>query len=323
MKLKLNPITIPPAIMAITATPAEKLALAIYAADPVITPWRVHRALSVTPVGLKKLKARLRGKGFLEGHKVSVFKASENVHKVAPPDASPLYVHAELLDIRYLLASEKVLCAFYAAHPDAINERVCRELGISPSGLKKLKRGLIDKLVLVPTSAGHTVRLPGYVLIREKAGSRFIPEAEAIASGHVVTLPSPRLVPAMDIYRAWSAHFDYLISKNESPSTHLWYTEKMIKRVEAESPDSPERDTVLETLRNLSNVDYAMDFVSSNAPKNDEQRLVNQISSGTPEQWAAFRVQVEGAQLAGIPPQKLLGYLGEVQQAAAGTGGTD
>ena len=207
-------------------------------------------------------------------------------------------------------------------HPDATNERVCRELGISPSGLKKLKRGLLDKLVLVPVSGGYTVRLPGYLLIRDEAGSRFIPEGEAEASGHKITSPSPRLVPALDIYRTWSAHFNYLKDINALPSSFLFYTEKMLKRVEAESLEGPERDSVLKMLSNMANANFAIDFVAENAPKKSERKLLDQIVHGTPEQWAAFRVQAEGAQLAGIPPQKLLGYFSEGPAAAAGTSGS-
>ena len=124
MKLNINSINIPPSVMALNASPAEKLLLSIFAANPDISLWRVHRSLSITPVGLKKLKARLRDKGLFMGYKVSDFKAQENVNKVAALDTRPLVVHAELLDILYLLASEKVLCAFYVAHPDATNEQV-------------------------------------------------------------------------------------------------------------------------------------------------------------------------------------------------------
>lgn len=318
MKPKLNSITIPPAIMALDATPAEKLLLALCAADRRTAEWRLRRALSVTPAGLKKLKARLREKGFLqEGHKVSVLEASENAHKVAPLDTSPLVVHAELLDIKYLLASEKVLLAFYAAHPDATNEPVTTELGISPSGLKKLKRGLLDKKVLVPTSGGYTVRLPGYVLVRDESGGHFVPEKEAEENGHKINLPSPRLVPAMDIHRTWLVHFDYLIGINSPPSSVLRFTEKIIKRVETESPEGPERDRVLETLRNMANANFAIGFVAENASKKNEPQLIDQIIHAMPEQWAAFREQAECMQLAGIPPQKLLGYFGAGRQADA------
>ena len=81
-----------------------------------------------------------------------------------------------------------------------------------------------------------------------QAGSRFIPEAEAAASGHVVTLPSPRLVPAVDILRTWSVHFKSL-SKNSPQSSLLYYAEKMLKRVENESSEGEERDRVLKTLK--------------------------------------------------------------------------
>ena len=322
MKLNINSITIPPALMALAdTTPAEKLLLAIHAADPYIAPWRVHRSLSVTRVGLTKLTGRLRDKGLLMGHKVSVLEASENEYKVPHPAVSTLVVHGELLDIRFLLASEKVLLAFYVAHPDATNGQVATTLGISPSGLKKLKRGLLDKHVLAPTAAGYTVRLPGYVLIRDKAGSRFIPETEAVASGHVMTSPPPRLVPAMDIHRTWSEHFEYLISRNSPPSAVLRYTEKIIKRIETESPEGPERDRVLETLRDMANANFAIGFVAENAPKKNERHLIDQITHATTEQWAAFREKAEGMQLAGIAPQKLLGFFGTGQQADAAADG--
>ena len=194
-------------------------------------------------------------------------------------------------------------------------------MGISASGLKKLKRGLLDKQVLVPISGGYTVRLPGHVLIRDETGSCFVSESEAEASGHVVTSPSPRLVPAMDIHRTWLAHFNYFISINEPPSFLFFYTEKMLKRVETESPEGAERDRVLETLRNMSNSTFAIGFVAENAPKKNEPQLIDQIIHATPEQWAAFREQAEGMQLAGLTPQNLLGYFGSGQKAETGTAG--
>jgi len=304
--------------MALDAAPAEKLLLAMCAADSRIIEWRLRRALSITHAGLVKLKARLLEKGWLlMGHKVSDFKAPENEQKVAH-DARPLIVHSELLDIRYLLASEKLLCAFYVAFPDATNVRVSDELGISPSGLKKLKSGLLEKKVLVTTTAGYTVRLPGYLLIRDELGGHFISEKEAEETGHKISLPTPRLIPAMDLFRKWSAYSDYQHRINGSLSACLHYTDKMLKRIEIESPEGAERDMVLATLKNMADANFAIGFVAENAPPITELQMLDQISKATAEELAAFRVHVEGSQLAGIPPQKLLGFFGAGQQVGDG-----
>jgi hypothetical protein len=332
MKPKLNPVTVPPEILALPDTTlSEKLALAIFAADPKATGWRVLLPLSLTRVGFRKLKTKLGAKGLLTGHKVSGFEAQQTAQKVAQPcnkpaaapDTGSLLVHAELLDIKYLMASEKIILAFYIAHPDATNVRVFTELDISPAGLKKLKAGLIEKQVLVPINGGFTVRLPGLVLVRDEQGGHFLSETEAVENGQIIAHASPKLIPALDIFRKWIDYDNHLEKSGASPGSRQCYADKMAKRVENESPDCPKRADVLGGLKNYANVCFALEFVRENASKKVEKQLINQVVSATPELLAVFREQVEGMALAGVQPQKLLGFFDEARPAAAGTNGAN
>lgn len=332
MKTKLNPTIITPEILAIPDTTlTEKLALAIYAEDPKVPDGRLRPALGFSKASLRKLKTKLGAKGLLKGYKVSGFEAQQTAQKVAQPgdqpapapEAGSLHVHAELLEIKYLLASEKVVLAFYIAHPSATNVRIFTELGISPAGLKKLKAGLIQKQVLVPIKDGYTVRLPGLVLVRDDQGSHFLSETEALNKGHKVAHPSPKLVPVMDIIRKWQAYDEHLRRRKSTPDSHQRYAEKMAKRIEDESPEGQVRTNALEGFKIYANGCFALEFVRQNASAKVQEQFINQIVSATPEQLSAFREKAEGLALAGIDPQKLLASFRESRQAADGADGSN
>jgi len=266
----LTPVTIPVEILALkNAKLPEKLLLGIYASNPKAT--RVRRAVSMTSAGLRKLKERLIQKKLLtiagahhivqipgfayigqpdEGHFVSDFSTTKNEEKVArplstttPTDITPLLVPAELLDFKYLMASEKLVLACYIANPSATNKGVLATLGLSSSSLKELKQGLGKKNVLVPSDSGYVIRLPGLVLVRDSEGGHFLPESEAVENGNKVATPAPKLTPAADIYDAWVSFIKYLRRDPGRQFGELQsYTSKMIRCVENESPDSSERE---------------------------------------------------------------------------------
>jgi len=97
MKTQYQPVTIPVKIMALNnASLSEKLLLSIYPVTPSTKLWHVYRFLSVTPVGLRKMRARLTLKGLLKGYKVSDLEAAQSEHKVAPSDQRPLVVHVRV-----------------------------------------------------------------------------------------------------------------------------------------------------------------------------------------------------------------------------------
>jgi hypothetical protein len=177
--------------------------------------------------------------------------------------------------------------------------------------------------VLVPIKDGFTVRLPRLVLVHDEHGGHFISETEALDNGHKVAHPSPKLVPAMDIVRAWQVHQEYLRRSDTKPDSYQFYAEKMAKRIENESPDSPTRTAALEGFKCYANSCYAFNYVCENAPKKDESRMIKQVASATSEQLAAFREKTEGLALAGIEPQKLLESFGEPRPAAAKTDGAN
>jgi hypothetical protein len=85
----------------------------------------------------------------------------------------------------------------------------------------------------------------------------------------------------------------------------------MIRRVEIESPDSPEREAAMKLMKQKEDYYFAMHFVYENIPRKHEANYVSLVRNGTPEQLAAFRERVEGMTLAGIPEPKQLGMVTE------------
>jgi len=334
-----RPITIPVEILALkNAKLPEKLLLAMYAADPKAA--RLRRALNMTGAGLRKLEDRLIQKKRLtvdgarhmvhipglacigqpdDGHFISDPCATKNEKKVARrvpktthTTITPLLVPAELLDIKHLLTSEKLVLACYVSNPSITNECLLATLGLSLSGLKKLKQGLRQKNVLVPSDNGHVVRLPGLVLVRDSEGGHFISESDAAQSGHKVALPAPKLTPAAEIYAEWLRYIKYLRGMRDTQFGELQsYTSKMIRRVENESPDSPEREVALTRMKQKENLYFALQFVYENIPRKHEANYMKLVVNGTPEQLAAFRERVEGMTLAGMPEPKQLGLVTE------------
>ncbi len=333
----LKPVTIPVEILALNnAKLSEKLLLAMYVADPKAR--LVLRALTMTSIGLEKLKQRLVDKRLLTrcdgrnviavpglvyaersdgGYFVSSSSATNTENKVAspvsrttPPNLTPLLVSAELLYCKRLIASEKVLLAYYIANPVVQNERVVGALGISRAGLKKLKRGLLQKQVLVPGDAGYEIRLPGLVLVRDSEGGHFIPESEASVNGKKVALPAPKLTPANEIFREYNRYLEYSTGQGKKPSDHLECAAIMRKRVVDESPEGPEREAVLKLLKRAEDSFFAMQHVRDNIPQPKVKQCLDMIAEAAefaPEKLETFREQVEGRRLAGIAPQKLLG----------------
>jgi hypothetical protein len=327
----------PPEILSLKgAKLPEKLLLAMYAADPEAS--RVFRALSMTGAGLRKLTQRLVDKGLLTvagarhvvhlpgfvynqhrtgGHFVSASSTLKNEKKVArtvskttQPRIHPLLVPAELLAFKYLMASEKVVLAYYAAHPAAQTKAVLNNLRLSRAGLKKLKRGLIDKRVLIQTGNGCTIRLPGLVLVPGSRGGHFIRESEALKSGQKVACPAPKLTPVRDVYNDWQDHIKWLLRQPDPRASDcLSSTTERIKQILEECPEGPMREAALAKMKQKADYYFAADFVYDNIPRRYEDKFMTMLGSATPAQLILFRKKVEGMMLAGLPEPKLLGMV--------------
>lgn len=332
-------VVIPLQILALkNAKLPEKLLLSLYAADPATT--RVLRALSMTRAGLRKLEQRLIHKRMLSeagarhmvhvpgfvyihgpdgGHFVSNSSTTKSAKKVAcrasnttQTDIRPLVVPAEILEFRYLTASEKMLLAYFVASPGAANDRVVETLGMSLSGLKKLKRGLLEKKVLVQTDDSYTIRLPGLVLVRDSHGHHFVCESEAVKNGYKIAHPAPKLAPAKDVYRHWKSSLKQMCRQPDTtPSFLLSATSNAIKRIEAESPEGPEREAALLSMKKAANGFFAR-AVLDDILKKCEAKALEWVGNATPEQLVTFRQKIESRMLAGMPEPKLLGMVTQV-----------
>ncbi|MCX6923479.1 MAG: hypothetical protein NT154_09770 [Verrucomicrobia bacterium] len=336
-KTSVKPVVIPPAILTLTSAKLpEKLMLAMLAANPEAK--RVFRALSMTGAGLRKLEQRLVAKGLLTvagdrhmihvpglvyierpaaGHFVPASPATKKEKKVARPvskttqaDIHPLVVPAELVAFKYLMASEKVVLAYYVAHPAAQTKAVLKNLRLSRAGLKKLKRALTDKRVLIQTGNGYTIRLPGLVLVQDSDGGHFVPESEVVKKGYKVAYPAPKLTPAKDVYNRWLACLKPMRGQpSATPSHFLGLTTGKIKQMEEESPPGPEREHFLMAMKKAEDYYFAADFVYDYIPRKYEEKFAALIGSATPDQLAMVRKKVEAMMLAGLPEPKLLGMV--------------
>jgi hypothetical protein len=333
----LKAVTILPEIISLqNTTPPGKLLLGIYSCDPTVK-W-VLRAMSMTRAGLRKLEQRLIHKRLLSeagarhmvhvpgfvythypdaGHFVPDSSTSKSEKKVAnraskttQADIRPLVVPAELLEFRYLTASAKMLLAYFISSPGAKNERVVQTLGMSLSGLKKLKQGLLKKKVLVQTGDGYTIRLPGLFLVRDSHGGRFVSELEVLKNGYEVAHPAPKLVPTKDVYNEWKSSLKKICRQPDTtPSYLLSFTTNMIERLKAGSAESPQREAALAVMKKAENVFFAKDFVYDNIPRKYEAKFMQLVDSATPEQLVALRSKIEGMMVGGLPEPKLLGMV--------------
>jgi len=334
---QIKPVVIPPEILTLTSAKLpEKLLLAMYAADPEAR--RVFRALSMTGAGLRRLKQRLIDKRLLTvagarhmihipglvnieqpagGHFVPASSTPKNEKKVArrvstttQADIRPLVVPAELVGFEYLMASEKVVLAYYAAHPAVQTNAVLKNLRVSRAGLKKLRGGLIGRRVLIQTGNGYTVRLPGLVLVRGARGGHFIRESEALKSGQKVACPAPKLTPVRDVYKDWQDHIKWLLRQPDPRASDcLSSTTERIKQILEESPEGPERETALAAMKRKEDFYFVSDYVYNDVPRRHEEQCLALIRSASPEQLVMLRKKVEAMMLAGLPEPKLLGMV--------------
>ncbi|MCL4785408.1 MAG: hypothetical protein KJ070_01240 [Verrucomicrobia bacterium] len=338
----IKPITVPAQILLLDdCTPAEKLTLAMYAANPEVAEWRVCRAVGIKHDGLRLLKQRLIHKGRLvqdchrylisvpglvlkkdpEGsYFVAANKGSENGQKVAPPehrDLAPndsLVIPAEIVELKGVGASDKFLLTLYAAKPDAPNALALRVLGISESGLKKLKNRLIQNGLLVRDGAAHRIRVPGMVFIAKAEGSYFMAEKEAVKTGKIVALASVKSVS--EIYREWENLVKSMKATGVNYSTLRFITDLTLKEIELEtSTDDPLREQALASLRGIDTFYFAREFLFDHTPTQYHKQGVKLLANATKEQLESFREKAEGLMLAGTTPPKLLAFFKEQSPA--------
>ena len=345
MQIKLlATVTIPSEIINLTRSkPPEKLLLALLASTPDGKYTRACWALGISKAGYRKLRQRLIKKEFLtdvNGHVhihipgyafkhspvggsfvriLSVPKKGEKVSTQLPISTpstghQPLMIPSELLSCKHLSASAKLLLAVYAADPGAPNNQVQEVIGISRSGLKKLKGSLLAKRVLIETEQGYKVRLPGFVHMQ----GHFVTELQALNSGHKVSSPTPKLTPARMIASKLKKSLSIMRRKRDTtPNCLLCSVSRAIQEVENQSPEGPDRDAVLAKLRRLEDFYFVWNHIFENVPRIHEQDFMKMFATATPKQLATIREKAEAKKLAGIPPTKLLGCFGDGKQVDA------
>lgn len=313
----LKPVTVPPEILNLKDTkPSEKLALAMFATNPEISMLRLHRALSITHAGFKKLLDRLVAKGLLSqrgvrhmisvpnlvyldhpdgGHFVPDSEATKNEHKVAPPASTTsqvIVIPAEILDLKDVGASEKFLLSVYAATPTTQNEQVLEALGISRAGLKKVKRRLIQCGLLTKSDAGYRIHVPGLVFVENPEGGHFVSEKEALEIAHKVAPTLKKVTPAGVIWDELLLTLRQFEAEGIGTALVTQYaTADAIKQVEAESPEGPERDRVLAVEAGWQR--FAM------LPMSGRDWLIGMLVKASPERLTEIRNEIEAAKARG------------------------
>lgn len=330
----IKPVVIPAEILTLeNANLSEKLTLALFAANPDVTEWRVRRVVGIKHDGYRKLTRRLIQKGLLTqrggGHKVCVpglvykddpegghfipeSKAIENGQKVALPEPSlappdnGIVIPSEILDLKGVGASEKCLLTVYAKYPNAQNALALRLLGTSPAGLKKMKGRLIQTGLLIREGASYRIQVPGMVFVGNPDGGYFVAEIEAIQSGQIV---APRVVKtALAILEEWKKAVDYFEEQDQMPvSTFRFLTTSSIKEIESDTlPSDPLRQKALDILRRYETIFFAFAFLFDQTPKSFWKQGKKLLNGATIEQLEAFRQKAEGLMLVGSTPRKRL-----------------
>jgi hypothetical protein len=360
--MTLIPVVIPPEILKLkNATLPAKLVLALYHDNPDISRSRVIRATGLTVPGLRKLMQRLIAKGWLtgckiffdgrsffrgkvhiipelihasqqlgSGHSVPENQTAEFEQKVAPDHpvtklpaaASTLVIPGEVLDLRGVIASEKFVLSFYAAHPIAQNEQVFAALGVSRSGLKKVKNRLQDVGMLIKTDAGFHIRVPGLIHVDGPEGGHFMPETEAIKTGKIVAPLVVRKVRSCEaIWNEWQALIKKSCEEGSPAIVFAGITESFIERMKEEALESPERKAVLSIMKNKVNYYTSLQYVRNYCPKelqDDCVKMLKTFDSSKPEELTVLRERVERVLVAGGDPQNLIEFAGGARQLPKG-----
>jgi hypothetical protein len=326
---------------------AEKLALAVYAAIPEITPPRVRRVLAISGAGLRMLKRRLAQKGLLTrhndrhivripgsvyedhpdgGHIVPFGDSIKKQQKVAPPQPSPpsavaladFVIPAEIINLKGVSASGKFVLSVYADNPTATNAQVLEILATSLAGLKKIKRRLIDAGLLTATATGYRVHVPGLVFLGDSAGGQFVSETDAIKNGQIVAPLVVRKVRSVQaIYDEWLA---LMMKWKELGGAAPWVlqetTANYIKQIMDEAPETPGRAVALSYLKTKENFYFALQYADANLPSSYFKQINTALLTATSDQLADFRDQGEGLKLARATPQKMLNFFGSAVDLA-------
>jgi len=121
-----------------------------------------------------------------------------------------LQIPPAILAIRDATPSEKMLLSIYLNEPSVSSYRTIRILGVSRSGLKKIKGRLIAKGLLRPTIDGYRVIAPGLVPASEGGKGHFVTKSEAGSEMEKVAPRLRRMASIKEIQRDYNRTFEFI-----------------------------------------------------------------------------------------------------------------
>ncbi len=204
-------------------------------------------------------------------------------------------------------SSEKMLLALYARDPHARNHQALKVLGVSLSGLKKIKNRLIDKGWWRMTANGHQVSVPGMDPVPADEEGHFVTKSEAIQNEHKVASIA-RVQSPVEILRDYESCY-YEMSKGGNITTIYRLTENALRTLDSVLPEGPTKDAIIADLTVRRDAFQALSYVSLNAPAKEFKKWDQMIGTASPEKLALMCVHIQGAQLAGAKPVHLLAAL--------------
>jgi hypothetical protein len=223
----------------------------------------------------------------------------------------PLSIPPAILALNDVTTSSKMLLALYVADASTKNYRALRVLGVSPSGLKKIKRRLIAQGLLRLTVKGYEVVVPGLATTQAGEGGHIVAKSESPPNQEKVALTVRKIASLEEIM------IECLGSIRESlDSPEGFYYETLLMvlrltmgRIRSDVPEGRERENALVWLTARSNEFVACKFVSHHCPEKFHRKLGHLIYNAPPEQLSHLANLIGQGQLADKNPTLLLSYL--------------
>lgn len=208
-------------------------------------------------------------------------------------DVYGLTIPGEILSLRDVMAAPKMLLTLYARDPQARNEPLAAELGLSLSGLKKARQQLIAAGLLAQRDGGYAPEVPGIIYTEAGGKGHFVPDLEARKSVETVATKFqtiPEIVIACD---QLVAQFCQL--PDCAPAVMEQFYAKARQRILTEFPESSlQRDHAVSYLTERANFFFAGYYVFKNCRVRKQRREhFKVIFNATAAQLQRFRERAE------------------------------
>jgi len=219
----------------------------------------------------------------------------------------PLIIPPAIQNLYGVTSSEKLLLSLYVSDPAALNCRALSVLGVSRSGLKKIKRRLLAKGLLRFTASGYQVDVPGLAPVPEGGGT-LLPKINSIEKEEKVaptTMSLRRVASANEILDSYIGTWELALREGAHVSTLHYIVQSTLDSI-MDLPDERERNLMLAAFTKRRDAFFALCYSSEHLPRQYQRQVDRLIAKSTPEQLAALRTAIQQAELNGVKPVLLL-----------------